>query len=271
MSSPERKRASNPYAVKVTPEKSVKKQRKIEDSDEEEFGVTAESVMGFPKYPTLSNGEIMKNHYGFVQWAKKKDAAGDANGALAVFIEWVESPEGQRLELEREGNEQFNLGKHKGKTFLEISQQDPGYHDRYMMMLRKKGVEPPGMLSRYITWLNMKRSIFMKGGVSGQAKSSPLASRSSTRGRPSQHDGNNKFNFGKHRGKTFREVAREDPSYHRRCAAMGYCPDGDVMETYCQYFNMHGNHFAAARGEMDAIEAAIGIIPPECYGQYDSE
>jgi ABC-type glycerol-3-phosphate transport system substrate-binding protein len=156
-SSPEHKRPSDDTssAAVVTPEKSVKKQRRTEDessSSHDDSGVTAETVMGFPSHPYASNGEIMKNHHGFVVWAKKKSADGDAQGRLEEFVEWVESPEGQRLELEIEGDEKFTFGQHRGETFTQVAQNDPGYHGRYLYVLRKKGEEPNEMLSRYISW-----------------------------------------------------------------------------------------------------------------------
>ena len=114
-------------AVAVTPEKPIKKQRRTEDDEssrnnnvtehDNEVVLTAESIMGFPRYPNSSNGEIMKHHYDFVIWAKKKKANGDASGGLFEFVEWVESPEGQQLELESEGNIKFGFGQHDGETF----------------------------------------------------------------------------------------------------------------------------------------------------------
>ena len=176
-------------AVAVTPEKPIKKQRRTEEDESlspksnetEEHNnddvLTAESIMGFPRYPNVSNGEIMKHHYDFVLWAKKKKAKGDASGALLEFVEWVESPEGQQLEPESEGDIKFGFGKHKGKTFMEVAQTDQGYHERYMHMLRRKGEEPNGVLSQYISW-------FTNGGVAlsrlSAATSPPAAARSSS-------------------------------------------------------------------------------------------
>ena len=61
MSSPDRKRTpeeSTAAAVVVTPHK--KKQRlELEEEDNDDNRITAESVMGFPKYPKLTNREIV--------------------------------------------------------------------------------------------------------------------------------------------------------------------------------------------------------------------
>ena len=46
--------------------------------------------------------------------------------------------------------------------------------------------------------------------------------------------GNERFYSGRHRGKTFSWVARNDPSYHLRCEATGFNPEG--MERYREYF-----------------------------------
>lgn len=253
-SSPEHKRPSDDTssAAVVTPEKSVKKQRRTDDNESspnhDDSGVTAETVMGFPSHPYASNGEIMKKHHGFVVWAKKKSADGDAQGRLAEFVEWVESPEGQRLELELEGDEKFTFGQHRGETFTQVAQNDPGYHGRYLYVLRKKGEEPNDVLSRYISWF--QKSGYTVPSLTTATRRPPATSRR-------VELGSQCFESGGHRGKTFSWVARNDPSYHLRCEATGYNPEG--MESYRRYFAQYGDHYAAARGEHDAIACAIGI------------
>ena len=243
MSSPERKKRSPTEdavvdsAAVVTPQKSSTKKQRLEEAvketedetkeQESENVITAESIMGFPKYPNVTNRDIMINHYGFVSWVKKKKAEeGKLTGGLAAFLDWVDSDEGQRLEIEGQGQERFNFGQHRGETFADIAQADPGYHGRYVHMLNKNGESPNPVLSRYIAW-------FEKAG----------------------HGGNEKFTEGRHRGQTFRQVAREDPSYHLRCEAKGYNPGG--MQSYKRYFAQHGDRYAAERGERDAIESAM--------------
>ena len=63
------------------------------------------------------------------------------------------------------------------------------------------------------------------------------------------------MNGGRHMGQTFRQVAREDPSYHLRCAATGYGQGEQIMDRYIQYFEQYGDQYAAARGEMRAINS----------------
>ena len=126
-------------AVAVTPEKPIKKQRRTKEEssppkNDNDNVLTAESIMGFPRYPNVSNGEIMKHHYDFVLWAKKMikhdyefvvwakkiKANGGAYCRLEEFVDWVESPEGQRLELESEKNvKKFRFLHDTGETCME--------------------------------------------------------------------------------------------------------------------------------------------------------
>ena len=272
-------------AAAVTPEKPIKKQRRAEKDDEstkDDDVLTAETIMGFPRYPNATNGEIMRNHYDFVLWAKKKKAKGDASGGLFEFVEWVESPEGQQLELESEGNIKFGFGQHKGKTFMHVAQSDPDYHERYLNALRRKGEEPNSVLSQYISW-------FTNGGLAlsrlSAATSPPAAARSSSValdmsavanpevGSPAAAarssrvepdiNGSEKFSSGRHKGKTFRDVATADPSYHLRCEATGYSPGG--IERYRRYFARNGDQYAAAREERATIAYHAGIYVPDDY------
>ncbi len=88
------KQAAAPAAI-VTPEKA-KMSRNIEGGysnpteENNSNQVTADTVMGFPKYPTLTNGEIMMQHYGFVSWDRSKKSA---RRKLKAFLEWVETLE----------------------------------------------------------------------------------------------------------------------------------------------------------------------------------
>ena len=117
--------------------------------------------MGFPSHPNTTNGDIMKNEYGFVLWMRKKREDGELfSGRMTDFIDWVESPEGKKLEtetlqqrrsveIEEQGKEIFNFGKHKGRTFAQIAMDDPEYHTRYMYL---HGEAPLPVLARYISW-----------------------------------------------------------------------------------------------------------------------
>lgn len=162
-------------------------------------------------------------------------------------------------------NDTFSFGQHKGQTFAYIAEEDPTYHVRYMAMVKKKGQKPPRVLRKYMAWL--KKSGVIKSGVGGGGGSAP----SDTRSRRRESAGDERFNFGTKRGQTFRQVAKNDPSYHLRCSATGYNPDPDQMARYREYFNRYGDQYAAARSERDAIGFAIGICPPDLFGQYDSD
>ena len=277
-SSPEHKRSSSEdaAAVAVTPEKPIKKkQRRTEENEssspnnnetgQDDDALTAESIMGFPRYPNATNGEIMKHHYDFVIWAKKKKANDEASGGLLAFVEWVESPEGQRLELESEGNIKFSFGQHNGETFVEVAQTDPGYHERYLNALRRKGEEPNSVLSQYISWFKKGGWVSSLSADRRPAVGSPAAGGGGPPAAPRSSrvgpdiNGSEKFSSGRHIGKTFRDVATEDPSYHLRCEATGYSPGG--IERYRQYFARNGDQYAAARDERATIAAHLGFVP----------
>lgn len=123
-----------------------------EHADENEV-ITGDTIMGFPRYPETTNRDIMLNHFGFVRWARGRE---DPSGRLADFVDWSNSEVGRNLELERQGNERFNFGQHRGCTFREIAVRDPTYHHRYMHMLERRNEEPNGVLSRYIDWFNSR-------------------------------------------------------------------------------------------------------------------
>jgi len=257
-------------AVVITPHK--KKQRlELEEEDEDDNRITAESIMGFPKYPNLTNREIGINHHDFVDWAKRKKKEGTAFGRLLDFVNWVEESEEEvsKLEEEREliqeGQEIFNFGRHKGKTFQQIAQDEPNYHEKYMYMLAKNREEPNPVLSRYIAWFEKKN----------RHASATVQCSSETRIISQADDsGEDIFTFGKHKGQSFSWVASNDPSYHLRCKAKGYCPDKDCMNNYEEYFEHHGDRFAAEKGERDAIldrcyELGIGCHDC-CYSDDDN-
>ena len=170
----------------------------------------------------------------------------------------AEAAERRRLKIEAQGTkETFHFGQHRGKTFVEIAQDDPGYHERYMYILRKKGMKPKPVLTRYINWFNKSgRAAVSSRGVQSAYSRSRQAKSS---------EGESRFTFGAHKGQTFRQVAREDPSYHLRCQETGYCPDG--MSDYTEYFSRNGDHNAAAWDEREILGGMLGMAPPECWHQ----
>ena len=259
-------------AVAVTPEKPIKKQRRTKEDDgspnnnETEHDndvLTAESIMGFPRYPNSTNGEIMKHHYDFVLWAKNKKSNDEASSRLLAFVEWVESPEGQQLELESEGNVKFGFGQHRGETFKEVAQTDPGYHERYLNVLRRKGEEPIGVLSQYISWFKKGGWVSSLSAAGSPAVGAPPVAARSRRRVELDIDGSEEFTSGKYKGETFRYVATADPSYHLRCEATGYIPGG--MDNYRRYFLRYGDHAAAARDEHAVIAAHLGLPDCDCF------
>lgn len=76
-----------------------------------------------------------------------------------------------------------------------------------------------------------------------KATNKKLARGRSKRIRATADAGGRKFTRGKHRGRTFRQVAKEDPSYHLRCEYKGY--SNEDLARYRRYFDQHGDSNAA--------------------------
>ena len=183
---------------------------------------------------------------------KKKQASAKKPRPTAA-----EAAERRRLRLEAQGeNSIFNRGQHRGKTFAEVAKLDPDYHVRYMHILDRKGKQPNTILTRYINWFNNT------GGASVWGAQSTYGMKR----RAGKGIGNDKFTSGIHKGQTFRQVAREDPSYHLRCQETGFNPGG--MDDYRDYFARYGDDYAAARHERDHLGFMLGIVPVEMSGQY---
>lgn len=219
--------------------------------DERNTSITGDTMMGFTKFPTSTNREIMINDYGFVKWAKKQR---EVAGSLAAFLEWAESDEGRSLEFEGAGNETMSYGQHKGETFAEIARNDPGYHDRFMYMLNMKRQEPDPKLARYIDWFDQR------------ANNTAAVAARTNKAAASSVSGGERFAFGQHKGATFQKVCKEDPSYLLRFKSkIPALPP--VMERYAKYFAVHGDVHAVQQGENDALAYHAGIAV-DC-GYYD--
>ena len=121
------------------------------------------------------------------------------------------------------GEMKFPFGQHKGKPFIERALRDPGYHVRYMQVLRKLDESPPAELTTYISWFK---------------------------------NGNGQFTFGIYRGKTFKEVSLEDTSYHQRFMAVNDTLRHPEMVRYIEYLNQHGEQAC----KMDAKANRLPIM-----------
>lgn len=236
---------------------------------EEEDAVTADSIMGFHKYPNKTNREIMLHHYGFVRWARSRE---NMYGRLEEFVRWSKSDEAKALEmqgLQGRGNEQFTYGQHNGKTFHQIAEQDPDYHVRYMKMLRWKNQPSNDMLDRYVEWFNQQ-----KRGQKKKRKStsnSTPADTAARRQRRAADNGNERFPFGQHRGQTFREIAEQDPSYHLRYKDMDDSPNV-VLDRYIAWFDRYGpGPFVAHQSHHADLAYAAGLSCIFNNDDYDSE
>jgi len=180
----------------VSPDKSNKKFKEVYSSDDEEDGITAETILGFPKHPTKSNGEIMREDYKFVLWAKHKKEKGEAHGRLEDFVEWVESEEGQELwaEVLRLKTEEdrvtaetvLGINNYENTTNGELMKN----HYGFIGWARRKMEEEAlvGKMVKLVDWADSAEGQRVEGQVV--------------------------FTIGKHKGKTFEQIARTDPRYH---------------------------------------------------------
>ena len=66
-----------------------------------------------------------------------------------------EVAERRRLRLEKQGtNRTFDFGTYNRRTFAEVAEEDPTYHERYMKVLNKRKQKPRRTLTQYINWFN---------------------------------------------------------------------------------------------------------------------
>ncbi len=66
----------------------------------------------------------------------------------------------------------FTFGQHRGLTFKEVAFRDPGYHVRYMYVLRKEGEYPFALFAAYIIWFektNSERNTFNTKNNGGES------------------------------------------------------------------------------------------------------
>lgn len=274
--------------------------------------VTADTVMGFPRYPDRTNRYIVTQHPDFVLWARRKHESGEAFGNLRLFVEWLDTPEGQELDFEGQGNQKLGFGKYGDITFKQLAKTDPDYHVRFMSALKRKGEEPDPMLALYASFYERYQDklkpndsnnshdnqIFTFGKYNGKsfrevAKSDPgyhVRYRRALEERgenlspqlleyikwynansgadplcasprmKSNELGNQRFTFGQHKGKTFRWVARIDPSYHLRFIDMNPGVALQKLKDYLEFFDRHGNEYEAHREHRMELGWYAGVL-----------
>ncbi|CAJ1952827.1 unnamed protein product [Cylindrotheca closterium] len=206
------------------------------EGDHTKVAATGETKMGFGrKHRDKTYREVVTKDQEYARWAKNERRHKGVSGPLSKFMEWLDSPEGQNIE---EGNQQFTYGTYHGKSFNQIAESDPSYHVRYRKALEKKGKKPGEQLTRYISWY--KKAI----GADPKIISYPRKS-----------GDNQRFTFGQHKGATFLEVARGDPSYHLRYMAMdpNVRSKRNEFNAYVEYFesNWDSCDYEAYRGGHD--------------------
>jgi len=215
----------------VSPDKSNKKFKEVSSDDEDDIGITAETILGFPKHPTKSNGEIMKEDYKFVLWAKHKKEKGEAYGRLEDFVEWVESEEGQeiwaevlRLKAEEDrvtADTILGIKNHENTSNGELMKK----HYSYIGWARNKKENEAlfGKLVKLVDWAD---------SAEGHRVESQVV-----------------FNMGKHKGETFEQIARTDPRYHitySYALEMNNKSPPPLLTGYISWFDRRGAVAAAA-------------------------
>mmetsp|Transcript_19101 Transcript_19101/g.47213 ORF Transcript_19101/g.47213 Transcript_19101/m.47213 type:complete len:274 (+) Transcript_19101:147-968(+) len=111
----------------------------------------ADTLMGFGKYRNKTYREVATSQQGYVDWARTKQTSPKGvSGPLSDFLDWLDTPEGQKLdsatpEGNREytggrryddgsGQQRFTYGQHKGDPFWFVAKYDPSYHLRWLEM-----------------------------------------------------------------------------------------------------------------------------------------
>ena len=251
---PSRKKQKHCEEIDTSHDKrGVEVDGKLEAAPKQAEVVTADSVMGLSQYPFKTNREIMLNHYNFVRHARYNRYR--ATSKLRSFLEWAATEEGKQLSrLGFQATEKFHFGQHRDMTFHHIARVDPTYHIRYQEKLNQDGKAlMDGTLADYIKWFQATQK-YRKRETQNDTRRSESSSLTDRRGIE-------RFGFGQHRGKSFREIADEDPSYHLRYKAMDDSPN-PVLDRYIQWFNRHGpGPHAAHRGLRAEMMLAAGMYP----------
>jgi len=125
-----------------------KQQEPPPEQQPEQPKITGDSMMGFSRYADKTVREVFLHRHGFVEWAKKVE---NPSPPLKSFVDWTNSDEARRIELDAKGNEIMPIGQHKGESFRQIAACDPTYHIRYIHA-RPRRLPPP--VQRYIDWFN---------------------------------------------------------------------------------------------------------------------
>lgn len=243
----------------VSPDKSNKKFKEV-SSDDEDDGITAETILGFPKHPTLSNGEIMREDYKFVLWAKHKKGIGEAYGRLEQFIEWVESEEGQELEAEvlrlkaeedRVTTETvLGINNYENTTNEELMKNHYGFIGWARRKMKDEALS--GTMVKLVDWADSVEGHRVEGQVV--------------------------FSIGKHKGKTFEQIARTDPRYHitySYALQKNNVSPSVLLTGYISWFDRRGRVEAAASTQSSSVgrtnpQAALTTEDIETYDEIEA-
>ena len=158
-------------------------------------GPWAPNVIPVGKHKGKTFKEVMDEDPAFCGWVMRLSREGANSSAIEKFNTFLED---QGFSVPPSAEEVLGVGEHKGKTFEEVMTEHPQFCS---WVLSDDSITSSSLLSF--------RSFLQDKGF--RAPSSPTAQKSST-ARP-ETSASNVVPIGKHKGKTFEEAMREDPSY----------------------------------------------------------
>jgi hypothetical protein len=168
-----------------------------------------------------------------------------------------------------------HLDSKKVKNSATLPENDPGYRERYLVMLKRKGEEPFGMLARYIDYFDRWSRVVSSKKRSSSAAAQDLAKRQRYNTRSaapvSSENVSEVFPFGQYSGETFQQVTLSDPSYHLRFKDMNNRPNA-VLDRYIAWFDRSGpGPIVAHRAHRDDLACSLGLDFTCCYNGYDEQ
>eukprot|EP00445_Apocalathium_hangoei_P082407 CAMPEP_0204184184 /NCGR_PEP_ID=MMETSP0361-20130328/54239_1 /ASSEMBLY_ACC=CAM_ASM_000343 /TAXON_ID=268821 /ORGANISM="Scrippsiella Hangoei, Strain SHTV-5" /LENGTH=435 /DNA_ID=CAMNT_0051144189 /DNA_START=118 /DNA_END=1425 /DNA_ORIENTATION=+ len=162
-----------------------------------ELGTT---YVSFGQHKDLTYEQVFSQDPGFCQWVVDTAASGKALPALLQLAAWLQ---GQGLQSRRSpakdlstptGSSKLCCGTYSGKTFVEVLEIDPEYCD-YILKAEIPDTESEQARTfvAFAKWLKTQVRLPSASGSTGTAI----------------------LSFGKHNGKSYEDVLREDPLYCR--------------------------------------------------------
>eukprot|EP00445_Apocalathium_hangoei_P057463 CAMPEP_0204094244 /NCGR_PEP_ID=MMETSP0360-20130528/190831_1 /ASSEMBLY_ACC=CAM_ASM_000342 /TAXON_ID=268821 /ORGANISM="Scrippsiella Hangoei, Strain SHTV-5" /LENGTH=460 /DNA_ID=CAMNT_0051043553 /DNA_START=32 /DNA_END=1410 /DNA_ORIENTATION=+ len=178
-----------------------------------ELGTT---YVSFGQHKDLTYEQVFSQDPGFCQWVVDTAASGKALPALLQLAAWLQ---GQGLQSRRSpakdlstptGSSKLCCGTYSGKTFVEVLEIDPEYCD-YILKAEIPDTESEQgrTFVAFAKWLKTQVLLPLESGPTGTAI----------------------LSSGKHNGKSYEEVLREDPPYCSWVVSQEKSPDGEIPDT----------------------------------------